>query len=273
MVYESDARHCEKNRQSKRLDGKEIRHSTAHPLRIVSAWCTNNRLVLGSKPVDEKSNEIKAIPCLLDLLNFQGQVITIDAIGTQKDICEKIMSGGGDYCISLKKNQKNLFDKVHELFSKNEEETFAVFEHHDKGHGRIESRKCRIFHEPGWMREWKGLRTVIELTRKRIVKGKESEDKQYYISSLECKAEEILDIIRGHWDIENWLHWVLDVTMNQDKSGIQIENSALNMDTIRKICINVLNYSKGKKKYLRSMQRSCWNPDNALKFLIKFYHS
>ena len=258
------------------LDGKTLRNSTHHPLHLVNAWCTSNRMVLGFEKVRDKTNEIKAIPLLLKTLDLKGRVVTIDAIAAQRDICQRIIDLEGDYCISLKKNQKTLFEDVSCYFQDTSEDFMAIFEHHDKGHGRIESRTCRVLEDVTWLNEqhnWPGLTSVIEVTRRTILNNKETREIQYYISSLKASPERLLTLIRNHWHIENRLHWVLDVTFNQDKACIRTENTALNMDIMRKVALNVLNFNKAGNRSLRSLQRSCWNPHNPITLLQKFYHS
>jgi len=263
-------------KESIAIDGKTIRNSTERPLHLINAWCTGNRLILGSQAVNHKSNEIKAIPLLLNILDVKGRVITIDAMGAQREICQQVIDYEGDYCVALKQNQKTLYDDVATYFKEHDPSLFTSFEHHDKGHGRLEKRVCRVFEDTSWLQEthqWPGLKSIVELTRTTTTKSGTSTDTQFYISSLQASPDIILDLIRKHWLVENSLHWVLDVTFNQDKACIRNENSAFDMDILSKIAINVLNANKKPGASLKSKQRSCWNPLNPIKYLLKFYHS
>lgn len=258
------------------IDGKTIRHSGSSSLQVVSAWCTNNKMVLCSDAIASGTNEITAIPSLLEKLDLSARVVTIDAIAAQRSICQKIIDQDGDYCISLKKNQKTLYEDVAAYFDEKADIKTACFEHADKAHGRLEIRKCRVIDDLEWMHEshqWPGLSSIIELERVVEKKGKTTRCIHYYITSLEATPERLLTLIRDHWQIENKLHWVLDVSFNQDKACITTENSVLILDILSKLAINIFNASKPDKKSIRSMQRSCWNPSNPLRLLFNFYLS
>lgn len=241
------------------IDGKTIRNSGKEkPLHIVSAWCHNNSMVFAQEKVHAKSNEITAIPELLKKIDLQGKTITIDAIGAQKNICEQIVSGNGDYVIALKKNQKNLFEDV-ELFLRDPANHKFTNENNDKGHGRIEQRIAMVSQDISWLQEiheWPGLKTIGKVVSKVIKKGKETKEIRYYISSKLIDAQELNDIARKHWGIENRLHWRLDVIFNEDKAGIRNDNSAENMNIMRKWALSMLVRAK-KKPYqsIRSIMR------------------
>lgn len=231
------------------LDGKTIRNSGHQkPLHIVSAWCQTNQLVLAQEKVDTKSNEITAIPKILDLLDLKDRIITIDAIGAQRDICNKIIEQEGHYVISLKTNQGNLHNDV-QLFLKDQKNHQMINENNDKGHGRIELRTSIVTHDIDWLQElhnWPGLKSIGRIESRILKKEKETTQLRYYISSLTLDAEQLNDIARKHWSIENQLHWRLDVVFNEDKSCIRNDNAAENLDTLRKWALNVLSKLKTK---------------------------
>lgn len=258
------------------IDGKTIRNSSSKgsPLHVVSAWCSRNRLVLCQTKVDEKTNEIKAIPLLLDMLDLENTVTTIDAMGCQREICELIQHKKGDYVIALKENQRTLYRDVKDYFDQVHAFSHAKFEHNDKGHGRIEQRICTVTDDIEWLKEdhkWPGLRTIARVESTIEFKDKTTSSTRYFISSLCPSAAQHLDIIRSHWGIENNLHWSLDCTFNEDGACVRRENAALNLSTARKIALNALSALKEEKSSVRSIQRKCWNPINAYKFLLKFY--
>jgi predicted transposase YbfD/YdcC len=256
------------------IDGKTIRNSGKDkPFHVVSAWCSRHRLVLYQTKVDEKTNEIKAIPILLEMMDLENTVTTIDAMGCQREICEIIQDKGGDYIIALKENQPTLYADVKDYFNQIHDFSHATFEHNDKGHGRIEKRTCTVTDDIEWLKEehkWPGLRSVVRVESEVETKGKTSSFTRYFISSLYPNAANHLDITRKHWGIENNLHWSLDCTFNEDEACVRRENAALNLSTARKIALNVLGSKKSEKVSLKSMQRKCWNPDYAIKILINF---
>ena len=250
------------------IDGKTARGSnslqnTKKALHVVSAWSSSNNLVLGQVATEEKSNEITAIPKLLELLDLQGQIVTIDAMGCQKDIAQKIVEKGGDYILALKGNQGNLYEDIQFLFDAFKNENWKDFngqklESYDKGHGRIETRKVWATEELGQLLQdhnWPGLRCAIMVESEREIKGCKSYEKRLYISSLPAAAEKIGRSIRSHWDIENKLHWVLDVTFNEDKSQISKDNAPEAMNIMRKWALNLLNKTKGKLSIRRMQNR------------------
>lgn len=260
------------------IDGKSIRNSKSPDhknLHLVSAWASHTRLVLCQQKVDEKSNEITAIPLLLEMLDLENAVVTLDAMGCQRDICEKILDKNGDYIISVKENQKQLYEEVLRHFREEAALGAATFEHNDKAHGRIEQRRCTIIcdiERIDWQK-WPGLKTIVRISSSVIIKGQERKEDRYYLSSLTVNAAGHLDIIRSHWGIENSLHWVLDCTFNEDKASIRRENAAINLSVARKLAVNIFQTIKSDKESLKYMQRKCQRPKNAFSFLIKFYHA
>ena len=244
------------------IDGKTLCNSIADTsgataIHMVSAFATNARLVLAQQAVDEKSNEITAIPKLLKLLDLQGQIVTIDAMGTQKVIAKQIVEQGGDYILALKGNQGNLNEDVR-LFLETELKktaSTAIDDTHqeaDKGHGRIELRSCVVSSQIDWLNQkeqWVGLKTLVMIEETQEIKGKAaSTERRFFISSLPANAERIASAVRAHWLIENGLHWTLDVVFNEDKSRVRKDNAGENMALIRHITINMLNNAKKQIK-------------------------
>ena len=260
------------------IDGKTIRNSHADRLlHIVHVWCTKNKLVLMQEKVDKKTNEINTIPILLKMLDLEGRVVSMDAMGAQREICEYIVANSGDYVVGLKGNQKNLHDDTRAYFNLGEDLDFFNFTHYDKGHGRIETRVCRVTSSIDWLHsqhKWPGLTSIIEVenTVIQIKTKKETKEKRYYLSSLPAEPQKLLQYIRDHWQSENNLHWVLDCNFNEDSACVRRENAALNLSTARKLILNIFSASKEPKTSMRSMQRKCQKPKNALQFLFKFVH-
>lgn len=236
------------------LDGKCIRGSKdsfheKNPIYMVSARASENQLVLGQFKVDEKSNEITAIPLLLDLLDIAGSIITIDAIGTQTKIAEKIIDNKADYILSLKGNQKELLAQVESCFHRQGPDSKDQVT--EKGHGRIETRICEIITNLGFVdnrEHWKGMKTIVKITAHRDTGKKQETETRYYISSVLGNASSFNNFIRQHWGIENRLHWTLDMVFDEDRQRKRIKNSAQNFSFIRKIALNLL---KQDTSYLR----------------------
>lgn len=234
------------------VDGKTSRRSfdgESRPMHLVSAFASELGIVLGQLKTEEKSNEITAIPELLDLLDIAKAVVTIDAMGCQSKIVEKIVDKEADYLIGLKGNQGTLNDDVRLLFeAKPQGSVFQNDEEHDKGHGRLETRRCTVTEDINWLKEkhpqWKSFRSVIEIESLREIKGKVTVEKRYYISSLTAKPKAILNVVRQHWGVENKLHWVLDITFGDDQSRIRKGNAPRNMALVKKTVLNLLNIVK-----------------------------
>ena len=239
------------------LDGKQLRRSHdrsngKEAIYMVSAWAAENELVLGQRKVDEKSNEITAIPELLMLLHLSGCIVTIDAIGTQTNIAKTIVEGQGDYVLSVKENQGHLYEDISVLFAVDQAHDFkyASLDYHktvSKGHGRIEVRECWSTSNPEYLNlirgapNWVGLRSIAMVISTRIIDEKETKAVRFYISSLESDAKRFLHIVRKHWSIENELHWVLDVALNEDHSRVrkdQAPKTWLSCATLRLTCSN-----------------------------------
>jgi len=230
------------------IDGKTARGSgmkseSLRPLHLVSAYATESRVTLGQVAVDQKSNEITAIPALLELLCLEGSIVTIDAMGCQKKIAEKIRAKKADYLLMVKGNQGSLLEEVKHIFTHN---TIDSHSHeNDFGHGRIEKRSCQVVTDLSFLSErpnWIDLSSVIRIERKVIHKStlKGTNHVSYYISSSLKSAEEFNKNIRNHWAIENNLHWSLDVLFQEDKSLKKKGNSAQNFNIMTKIALNLI---------------------------------
>jgi predicted transposase YbfD/YdcC len=266
------------------LDGKTLRRSHDKTLGkkaivIVSAWATANGLVLGQRKVDEKSNEITAIPELLQALEISGCIITIDAMGCQKEIAADIVNQDADYVLSLKENHGNLYEDVELLFDDLEESQFTAYEYDhertvNKGHGRIETRQCWTISDPEVLRylrgteEWEKLTSVVKVQAKRRTFEKTTVETRYYLASLAGNAREILDSTRAHWGIENSLHWILDIAFREDDCRVRKGFGAQNLATLRHIAVNLLKQEKTAKVGVKSKRlRSGWDEDYLLKVL------
>lgn len=242
------------------VDGKCLRRSHDAPLGkaaiyMVSAWATQNRLVLGQRKVAEKSNEITAIPELLSLLDVRGCLVTIDAIGTQKPIAAQIVAQEADYLLAVKDNQPHLRDDLDRLFTWAERVAYDNIQHAhcqttNKGHGRIEVRECWTISDPEGLRmiaqvdDWQDLRTVVRIRAQRTLNGKTTTQERYYISSLleqgQQTATQALKAARWHWGIENRLHWVLDIAFREDECRVRKDHGDENLAVLRHIALNLL---------------------------------
>lgn len=245
------------------IDGKTLRHSYDRgdhkaAIHMVSAWATENHLVLGQRQVDAKSNEITAIPELLQLLEIRGCVVTVDAIGCQKEVAETIRTRGADYALAVKKNQGKLYEDVKDLFAGAVEEHWRDVSHDYVrdvygDHGRIEIRECWTISEGDFLdylrnREaWKDLQTIVMLRCERRSERNRSRQTRYYISSLPNDAQRILKTVRGHWGIENGLHWILDIAFQEDQSRLRKGHGAHNFGMLRHIAVNLLKQEKTEK--------------------------
>ena len=266
------------------IDGKCLRGSDDKKLGkraiyMVSAWAEANEIVLGQRKVDEKSNEITAIPELLKLLAISGCIVTIDAMGTQTNIAKTIQEAKADYVLSVKENQGHLFEDISVLFAVDQANDFkyASFEYKktvNKGHGRIEIRECWSTSNPAYLNlirrveNWVGLQSIAMVICTRIIGDKVTKDVRYYISSLPSNAERILHAVRKHWSIENKLHWVLDVALNEDHSRVRKDQAPENLAVLRHIALNLLKQEKTAKGGIHAKQlQAAWNEDYLLKVL------
>lgn len=271
------------------IDGKSSRRTfdeDGDMLHMVSAFATEARVVLAQEKVSDKSNEITAIPLLLDLFDVKGHIVTIDAMGCQYTIANKIVGKGGDYIFSLKGNQGSLSEDV-ELFlnSPNTKNTCLSFTDHDKGHGRFETRTCFVSNDVEWLREkhknWQTIQSIIRIdsTREVTERGvkKATQESRYYISSLKNPTPQVaLRAIRDHWGIENTLHWTLDMSFNEDYSRIRKENAPQVMAILRHIALNILQQGKIKQKKfkrqsIKGLRKMCSWDDDTLSELVSKY--
>lgn len=252
------------------IDGKCIRGSKdsfhrQSPIHMVSAWASENELVLGQIKVDKKSNEITAIPQLLKLLDIEGSVITIDAMGTQTHIAEMIVENKADYILAVKANHLELLEQVQGRFG--QQSPCSVDCVMEKGHGRIETRTCEVITNLDFVDNrifWKGLKSIVKITSSREINQKKTTEVRYYMSSLEASSAEFNRFIRQHWGIENKLHWSLDMVFDEDRQRKRSKNAANNFSYIRKIALNTLKKDSSKGSLVTKRLKAGW--DN--KFLL-----
>lgn len=271
------------------LDGKTIRRSLDRAdgtgaIHVVSAWASRNELVLAQLKVDDKSNEITALPALLALLNLHGGVVTIDAMGCQVEIARQIVAQGGDYVLSLKDNQPNLHRECEELFEwlrgphpVDQAVVLGYDAQVDGGHGRIETRQVwttEALEGVGACERWPGLTTLVLVESTRQVANEEGMERRYYISSLPGTTDEdakrLSSVIRTHWEIENRVHWVLDVAMGEDANRTRAGESAQNLALIRKLALNLLRRETSVPVGIAAKQkRAGWDQNYLLKILAQ----
>src|SRR5208282_3306606 len=244
------------------IDGKTQRGSARRsvgqsPLHMVIAWAVENHLTLNQAATHEKSNEITAIPELLKLLDLEGAVVTIDAMGCQRDIAAGIVQGGGGYALAVKENQPHLYEDIEQAFEEALDNglhgaAFTEVVTEEVRGGRHETRTCCVITNPSGIRDarlWVGLTAICMVTSERVVRGVPTSEVRYYIGSVDGTAEEYMKCVRGHWGIENSLHWVLDVCFREDEQRHWAGNSAENLSWLRKLALCLLKAetnSKGK---------------------------
>jgi predicted transposase YbfD/YdcC len=263
-------------------DGKALRRSHDRrlgkkALYMVSAWASGSGLVLGQTKVDEKSNEITALPELLDMLEIEGCIVTVDAIHCQTETARTIIEKQADYVFPVKENQPRLLDSLQLLFDDPEEMQWVACDHDrtvDKGHGRIEIRECWTTSDPEYLHhidtlaEWKGLRSIAMVQAERQLGEDTTTTRRYFISSLESDAEQLLHAVRSHWGIENKVHWVLDIAFREDDSRIRKGNGAENFAVLRHIALNLLRREKTVKRSLKGKRmKAGWDKNYLLKVL------
>jgi len=257
------------------IDGKTVRRSyqkkgAEEPIHVVSAFAARQRMVLGQTRVGDKSNEIVAIPALLELLAIEGAVVTIDAMGCQREIAQKIIDKA-DYLLALKGNQGTLRDDV-ELFAREQKEvafkdTSVSQDTTVEGdHGRIETRTVTVFHDIGWLQDnhqWPGLKSVVMVESEREIEGKVETETRFYITSLALLANALGPMIRSHWMVENGLHWVLDMVFRDDECRVPTDNAPFNLAIVKHIALNVLRTRKSKDSLRLRRKVAAWD-ENAL---------
>jgi predicted transposase YbfD/YdcC len=264
------------------VDGKTLRRSFRDGTKksfvhMVSAWSATNRLVLGQVKTEEKSNEITAIPRLLELLDINGCLVTIDAMGCQRDIAAKIVEGGGDYLLAVKGNQDALYTELKDIFSTalaDDEIANELDTHHapETGHGRKEVRTCRVVDIRGLLNceeNWKGVATAVMVSATRIVSSQETTEVRYYISSSKFLAsKQALEAARSHWGIENQCHWILDVAFDEDSSRARVGNAGANFAVVRHMALNLLSREKSTKVGIKNRRLiAAWDEDYLTKVI------
>lgn len=246
------------------IDGKTLRHSfdkksRKSAIHMVSAFASGNGVVLGQIKTEEKSNEITAIPALLDLLDIKGSIITIDAMGCQKKITKKVIAAGADYVIAVKGNQKTLFEDIKYFFNTAETNnfkhiTYDYYEEIDKGHGRIEIRRYWITNHLECLaapKSWTGLQSIGVAENETIRDGKTTIDRRYFIVSFSADAGVFANAVRRHWSIENSLHWVLDMSFREDECRIRKNHGAEIFSVVRHLALNLLKEEKSHQRGIK----------------------
>ncbi len=263
------------------IDGKHLRGAArSKQIHLVSAWDSTRSLLLGQVKAHEKSNEITAIPELLDNLDLTDATVTIDAAGCQTDITDKIRGGGGNYVIALKGNQGTLHAEADNFFTQARD---AGYEGADcksslgceKGHGRIEEREVVITNQLDWLdckTNWKDLKSLIEVTSRRTVKGKTTEERRFYISNLELTPEHAGEIVRSHWTIENRLHWNMDVNFCEDAGLATAGNTAENLAALKRLASTMIRIDLGGVRGTAQRRRqAAWDDSWTLKLLSRIF--
>jgi len=248
------------------IDGKTLRRSKARghgPLHLVNVWAAQNRLILGQWKVDEKSNEITALPALLRVLELSGCIVTADAMHCQKETAQEISEADADYVLALKGNHGTLHDEVMSFLDDAQKRGWVGVPHTytqtvEKDHGRIEQRRYWVTEAIDWLADkpqWEKLRSVGMVEATRDVDGTVTTERRYYLTSLGADAARFARAVRGHWGIENSVHWVLDVPMNEDQCRVRQQAAAQNLATLRAMCLNLLRQDKSQKCGVRAKQK------------------
>jgi predicted transposase YbfD/YdcC len=263
----------------KSLCGSRDSASGAGPIQMVSAWAHSNSMVLGQVKVDDKSNEITAIPTLLKLLDLEGCIVTIDAMGTQTQIAEQIISAGADYVLALKGNHLTMHQDVITTFNEGLATHFQDMRHHtletvEKGHGRIETRRYYLVDDPLYMRylegaqKWPNLTSIGMVQAERKIGEEVSMERRYFLCSVGT-VREFAQAARGHWSIENGLHWVLDVAFREDHNRTRKDYSPENFAVLRHIALNLLKAERTLRVGIKAKRLKCgWSHDYLLKVLL-----
>jgi predicted transposase YbfD/YdcC len=256
------------------IDGKTVRRSGDKKggkaaIHMVSAFAARQRLVLGQVKVAEKSNEIVAIPRLLDMMAIEGAIVTIDAMGCQREIAKKITDKKADYVLALKGNQGSLREDV-ELFvaeqkaNSFQDTTISRDQTVDGDHGRIETRTTTVIHDVAWLQErhdWPGLKAIVMVESIREIDGKTEQEARFYITSLALPAEQLGLIVRSHWSVENSLHWVMDMIFRDDECRVRTDHAPANFTIIKHIALNLLRRAPGKDSLRLRRKIAAWDDD------------
>jgi predicted transposase YbfD/YdcC len=260
------------------IDGKTLRRSfdraaARSPLHLVSAWAAGSRLVLAQVATDDKSNEITAVPKLLEMLSLNRAIVTADALNCQRAIAEQVVQQGGDYVLALKGNQGTLHDDV-QLFLDDPAHApeLSVSRAIDGDHGRIEMRESSLCTKIDWLQKqhhWPGLAAIGKVARTREINGKTSNETAYFLLSAPLPAAQFGEVVRAHWGIENSLHWVLDVTMNEDQSRTRKDNGPQNMALLRRWALNAIKLEGSKGSIKGKLKKAGWNDDFLARLLTK----
>jgi predicted transposase YbfD/YdcC len=255
------------------IDGKTVRRSARKggkaAIHMVSAFAARQRLVLGQVKVAEKSNEIVAIPKLLDMLAIEGAIVTIDAMGCQRDIAQKVIDKKADYVLALKGNQESLKEDVELLVAEQKAKGFADTRISqdttvDGDHGRIETRTTTVIHDAKWLQErhnWPGLKAVVIVESSREISGKIERETRFYITSLIMVAALLGPIVRRHWAIENSLHWVMDMVFRDDECRVRTNHAPANFTTIKHMALNLLRRPANKQSLRGRRKAASWDDD------------
>jgi predicted transposase YbfD/YdcC len=262
------------------IDGKTSKRSYGsdkRPFHLISAFASEARIVLCQKKVDTKTNEITAIPELIEWLDLRGSIITIDAVGCQKNIASKIIEQHGNYVLALKGNQSDLHNEIINYFDQAKEhgsegEDYELHISKDRGHGREETRKILISNNVNFLpqkKEWKELKSIVCVTEERKTGNKISKEDRYFISSLYVTPQRMGEIIRSHWAIENSLHWVLDMTFGDDQSRIRMGNGPENMAIVKHSALNMIRSYKSKRESIVGLRKKAGWDDETLKGILE----
>lgn len=263
------------------VDGKTLRGSRTHarsPVHLVNVWATQNRLVLGQLKVADHSNEITALPPLLRALELAGCIVTVDAMGCQKQVAREIHEADADYVLALKGNQATLPGEVQAFLDDAHARGFAGVAHQtvaslDKEHGRHETRRYWITEAIDWCADraqWEGWRSVGMVESVREVRGQVTTERRYYLSSLPADAPRFAAAVRGHWEIENCVHWVLDVQLGEDRCAVRQQHAAQNLSALRVLCLNLLRQDRQRQCGIRTKQKAASWDHSYLQSLLGF---
>jgi predicted transposase YbfD/YdcC len=260
------------------IDGKVLRRSfdrasSKSPLHMVSAWGCEQRMVLAQIATDAKSNEITAVPKLLEMLSLKGTIVTVDALNCQREIARKIVDQGGDYVLALKGNQGTLHDDVVRYFDDPASKVSTAKPEVEGAHGRIETRTASVSTDIKWLQDahqWPGLNAIGKVVRVRETKDKTTTETAYYLLSTALTPERLNEVVRSHWGVENRLHWRLDVVMNEDQDRTRLDNGPHNLAVLRHMALNVMQKDTTKGSLRTKFMRAGWDDRYMVRLLALF---